>query len=261
LPEVLRAAGAAPDLHDPARWHSTQGAISVTGPKFYNWNRGVGGGGAIDLVIHLYGLDFLGALAWLAERFAAAAPSTPSAPAPARPLQLPRPAPDNLPAVKAYLSGVRRLPPVLIDPLIGSGDLYADHRANAAFLLRNPRNLPVGAELRGTGTGRWRGMAPGSQKDRGYFSIPRAGSDVIILCESAIDAISCHHLHPSCRCISTAGARPNPAWLSSLVRQNRRIYCGYDQDQTGDDMARLMIEIHPAIIRLRPPRRDWNLAL
>ena len=37
----------------------------------------------------------------------------------------------------------------------------------------------------------WRGMAPGSQKDLGYFSVQEQDATMVILCESAIDAISC----------------------------------------------------------------------
>src|SRR5436189_5083936 len=43
------------------------------------------------------------------------------------------------------------------------------------------------------------------------------------MCESAIDAISCHALHPAYRCLSTSGARPDPRWLSALVEQGQPI--------------------------------------
>ena len=64
LPAVLRIWGATPDPRDPHKWHTSQGIISLTGAKFMNWNRGVGGGGAIDLVIHLSNLGFKEALDW-----------------------------------------------------------------------------------------------------------------------------------------------------------------------------------------------------
>ena len=53
LPCVLLAVGAKPDRGDKSKWHTPQGVISVTGCKFMNWNSNTGGGGAIDLVIHL----------------------------------------------------------------------------------------------------------------------------------------------------------------------------------------------------------------
>ena len=122
---------------------------------------------------------------------------------------------------------------------------------------RRPTGL-VGAELRGTSGRPWHGLAPGSQKDLGCFGIPAAPRPTVVLCEAAIDALSCFALHPDCRCLSTAGATPNPRWLRPLLDQGCRIYCGFDADPTGDAMAHAMIALHPAIQRLRPTQHDWN---
>ena len=70
LPVVLEELGATPDLHDPAKWRTAQGILTVTGPKFINWNQGLGGGGAIDLVMHVRQVGFGQALEWLERRFA-----------------------------------------------------------------------------------------------------------------------------------------------------------------------------------------------
>ena len=51
LPSVLRLCAAQPDRYDRHKWHTPKGALSLTGAKFMNWTQGVGGGGAIDLVI------------------------------------------------------------------------------------------------------------------------------------------------------------------------------------------------------------------
>jgi len=151
LSAVLLASGANADRYDPARWHIPKGVISVTGCKLFNWNRGVGGGGAIDLVIHLYELDFKGAVAWLCGRFPGGTPAQPVCAAHKQNLKLPMPDAGKLSTVKHYLIGKRRISPVLIDRLIQSGDLYADYHANAVFMLRAKYNVAVGAELRGTG--------------------------------------------------------------------------------------------------------------
>jgi hypothetical protein len=75
--------------------------------------------------------------------------------------------------VRRYLVQERRLAPSLLEPLVQAGLLYADTHANAVFLLRDPSSgCPVGAELRGTTRPPWRGMAPGSRKDDGYFVWP-----------------------------------------------------------------------------------------
>ena len=80
-------------------------------------------------------------------------------------------------------------------------------------------------------------MAPGSQKDLGYFSIGALAPTMIVLCESGIDAMSCFLLHPSSLCVSTSGAWPNLRWLPSLLSEGYAVYCGFDADPTGDDIA------------------------
>jgi hypothetical protein len=258
LAAVLRLAGAQPDRSDPHKWHTGRGVLSVTGAQFINWSLGQGGGGAIDLVIHLQQLGFGQALQWLETHFPTAEIALAPAPPPRPTLSLPCPSPEHLDQVRRYLIEQRRLSPALMEPLLDSGDLYADARANAVFLLRDRRNQPVGAELRGTTAAAWRGMAPGSRKDLGFFAVPAAPLEATILCESAIDALSCHALHPRYRCISTAGARPNPGWLADLIGRTHRLYCGFDLDPTGEAMAASMISLHPSIRRLRPSRKDWN---
>jgi len=257
LTAVLRGSGAVPDRADPHKWHTSQGVLSVTGAKFMNWHLGRGGGGAIDLVMHLHGLGFGQALEWLEAHFASL-PALPVNPRPQPPLRLPPSAPEHLAHVRRYLIVQRRLPAALLNPLIKAGTLYADARANAVFLLRGRDDQPVGAELRGAAALPWRGMAPGSRKDLGCFAIPATPQEVNILCESAIDALSAHALHPDHRCLSTAGARPDPAWLADLLAQGRTIYCGFDLDDSGEAMAQAMIALHPSIQRLRPTRKDWN---
>jgi hypothetical protein len=256
LAAVLRETGAQRDRYDQAKWRTRQGAISITGMKFMNWNRSLGGGGAIDLAMHLNDLDFPAAVAWLQRHFAIPPDSGPP-PAPRR-LILPPPDRSRLSAVKHYLVHARAIAPAMTDSLIASGRLYADGRGNAVFLLLGKENTPVGAELRGTGPQRWRGMAPGSQKDLGYFSVQAPNASRAILCESAIDAISCLLLHPASLCLSTSGARPNPCWLPALLSQPLAVYCGFDSDATGDAMAAQMIALHPSLRRLRPSRHDWN---
>ena len=258
LETVLPLCGAQKDHDDKRKWHTSAGALSVTGAKFMNWHDSVGGGGAIDLVMHLNHLDFKAAVDWLAHHFPGARPPQPVPPTPPSQLRLPPPDPSKLGRVKEYLAHQRVITPTLLDPLIQSGTLYADTRANAVFLLLGKESLPVGAELRGTTQRVWRGLAPGSQKDLGCFSIPATPLPGIILCESAIDAISCFALHPHHRCLSTAGARPNPRWLQPLLNQGHPVYCGFDADPTGDDMARAMTALHPTVKRLRPPKHDWN---
>jgi hypothetical protein len=272
LETVLRLRGAVRDRRDPAKWDTEQGPLSVTGSQFMNWNRSQGGGGAIDLVMHLAGLDCDAAVEWLkrhaagydaienhATRSSASGPAVSPA---AASLRLPPRDDRQLNRVREYLTTRRQLSAALLDPLLQSGRLYADLRGNAVFLMvRGKPNQPVGAELRGTGSRMWRGMAPGSRKDRGYFWIGTPSARVLLLCESAIDAISCFQLRGACLCISTAGVRANPAWLPGLITRGYAIYCGFDTDEAGEEAAAHLIALYPIVQRLRPPAHDWNDAL
>ena len=270
LETVLLFRGAVRDRHDRRKWHTEQGPLSVSGPKFMNWQRGQGGGGAIDLVMHLAGVDFRTAVAWLQQHLPASSlasgESTAHAPgkepaAAEKPGVLRLPVRDDrlLDRVRQYLTRRRCLAASLIEPLVQSGKLYADSRGNAVFLLvAGKAQRPVGAELRGSGPRAWRGMAPGTRKDLGYFWIGAEGSREIVLCESAIDAMSCFQIHPQRICISTSGVRADPPWLDALLARGYDIFCGFAADGPGDATAARTRALHPAIRRLRPPAHDWN---
>jgi hypothetical protein len=173
--------------------------------------------------------------------------------------------------VSRYLAKQRGLSPTVLGPLIDDGKLYADGRGNAVFVMvAGKPNRPIGAELRGTGKRVWRGLAPGTRKNAGYFWVGNTHAKQIVICESAIDAISCLQLHThihdallpgQCICISTAGVRPDAPWLQPLLARGYDIYCGFDTDEPGETASRQMISRHPPIQRLRPPHHDWNEAL
>lgn len=285
LPTVLTYWGAECDRRDRSQWRTGRGPLSVTGAQFFNWHRKEGGGGAIDLVMHLGGWDARTAVQWLGQHLGsahAAAPwpasstsnteswpssgvGTPSQP---RGLRLPEASLAKLQQVRRYLTGQRCLASDILNPLIEAGKLYADQRGNAVFLMvAGKPNRAIGAELRGTGKQVWRGLAPGTRKDAGYFWIGPVSSEKavdsrkIVLCESAIDAISCFQLHSTCICISTAGVRPDAPWLHPLLARGYEIYCGFDDDEPGNKASRQMTTRHPSIKRLQPPAHDWNDAL
>src|SRR5260370_27488344 len=66
LDDVLERFGAQRDPQDPQRnWKTHAGRITVTDAKFYNHDQETGGGGSIDLAMHLGGFKFTQAVAWL----------------------------------------------------------------------------------------------------------------------------------------------------------------------------------------------------
>ena len=269
LEVVLRSWGAVRDHRDKSRWQTCRGPLSITGTKFFNWHDRYGGGGAIDLVMHLGGCDARQAIDWLwlhhggsqvAESNPAPAPRSTSR----RQLCLPPSSPAHLERVRQYLRQRRCLSEKILASLVDDGKLYADGHGNAVFLMvAGKPNRAIGAELRGTGIRVWRGLAPGTRRDAGYFWIGNTSSKRIVLCESAIDAISCFQLQPrgDCICISTAGIRATAPWLDPLLNRHYQIYCGFDADEAGERASQRMIIRHPSVQRLRPPHHDWNDAL
>ena len=270
LATVLAFWDAIRDPHDRAKWHTERGPLSVTGSKFTAWHTNHGGGGAIDLVMHLAQVDAGPAVAWLERHLGArtlvvsqdptsAAANSAPVPEGRGSLRLPVPHNRQLNRVRQYLTQDRGLSDALLESLIQSGKLYADRRANAVFLLMAGKpNRPVGAELRGTGPRVWRGMAFGTRKDLGFFWLGAPASRQLVLCESAIDAISYYQMHPDALCLSTSGVRANPLWLPGLLARGYEIHCGFDADEPGDAVAAQMIALHPAVQRLRPSAHDWN---
>lgn len=249
------------DPHDKNKWHTSKGPVSINGQKFINWHTSKGGGGAIDLVMHLHGLNFRQAVQWLQANHPTHTYASNPETTPGRELLLPAQDPGKLPEIIDYLSAERALPSATIQRLIATHKLYADTHANAVFLMLGKAKETVGAELRASGQKRWHGMAAGTRKDKGCFYISAKGWNTYILCESAIDAISCHTLHPQSCCLSTAGVHPNPAWLIWLLEKKKPIYCGYDNDRAGERNAQKLIQTYPMIKRLTPMQKDWNLDL
>jgi len=260
LAEVLARLGATKDRRDKARWKTCSGTLSVNGARFFDWHAHAGGGGAIDLVMHVRGAGFKEAVVWLRHAFGDAhVPHVVAEPRSSHRAFQPPPRDDaKLARVLRYLQRERAIPRSILAPLVDEHTVYADARGNAVFLHRDDRGTPVGAELRGTTRMQWRGMARGSRKAAGYFAAGHVEADEIVVCESAIDAISCHALRAHARCISTAGTCPDRPWLAQLVDSDARVLCGFDADDAGDSFARAMIARHPAITRLRPALHDWN---
>lgn len=263
LIDVIDITGAIRDKYDKRKWHSSQGTISITGQKFMNWSIQKGGGGAIDLIMHLEQLNFKSAVIWLSNYFSRGNLPPPHYIQPAinSIFHIPEKNKKNLPQVINYLNQKRKIPIYLIQELIDSGNLYADNRLNAVFLLIGKEKKVVGAELRGTSQKRWRGMALGSKKNLGAFSIKAQTPKNIIICESAIDAVSYFALYPDCIAVSTSGVTATPGWLYELIKIDIELFCGFDDDEAGNKNAEEIIRLFPKIKRLKPEKHDWNEVL
>ena len=230
LEVVLTSWDAVRDQQDKSRWHTERGPLSVTGTKFFNWHARHGGGGAIDLVMHLGGWDARQAIGWLGHhlgchvagphpttnsrvdtdpacstgstcRFTSSSTRSESLGAenegvPTRhrrhqQLHLPAASLANLPRVRRYLTEQRGLSATILD--------VVDRRGQVVRGRPRQRGLPHGHGE--TQSSDWRRTArhgppplarsrAGTRKNAGYFWVGNRGAKQIVLCESAIDAIS-----------------------------------------------------------------------
>jgi hypothetical protein len=259
LVDVLAFLDATIDPHDPKRWDTSIGPISIHESKYFCWTRQCGGGGSIDFVMLLLDLNFNEAREWLTSRFTMEEKIQPKI-IRKPPLQppIPQASPKNLLHVTDYLVQQRRLLEKDLKPLIDKGVLYADHRQNVVFVLLGKEKSLVGAELRGTGPTRYRGLFKGSKRTQGFFYAGPENAKYCIVCESAIDAISCQILFPGWLSISTSGVWAYPPYLPKLLSRGIQVFCGFDNDEAGHLNAERMIGLHSSVIRMVPAGKDWN---
>lgn len=69
LRQVTIELGLDPDSKDGHKWRDDSHILNITGSKFYDFSADRGGGGAIDLVMHMEGCAFSKAVKWLKDRF------------------------------------------------------------------------------------------------------------------------------------------------------------------------------------------------
>lgn len=272
LIRILPNLNCKPDPTDRKKWKTSKGTLSVTGQKFINWSSGSGGGGAIDLVMHLLDYSFSQAVLWLADTFSIqdSADSLRDSPFEKGPLRnrnanpcfyLPRPVQSNLNRVHDYLIRTRQLPESIISQLISKQSIYADFNCNAVFVMRDINGQVKGAELRGIGLHSFKGLAKGTCKRSSFFACGSSESKSLAICESAIDAISFTVIFPHMLAVSSAGTNESPDWVRHFINRHWRIFCAFDADPSGDAMTRALLGKYRNIGIIRPPRKDWNLCL
>ncbi len=295
LRDTMQTLGGAQDRYDTHKWRVNDEHISINGERFYNHDQQKGGGGSIDLVMHVTGYSFTQAVAYLNHEAGPALAVAAAANHGARerttqaqeivergeraPFMQPAPDEDRWPQVRAYLVEQRGIPRGMIDELHERGTIYADGRSNAVFLRTDAEGQAVGASLRGTLPGsEFQGLAYGSRRDEGHFSFTmgtpeRYSAPQYHITESPIDALSRAAL------IQRAGERGEYVFLSNdghgelpkrqieegLARQ-ALVHCGFDNDGGGHKLWAAVKEAYPhaeAIVRERPPAgaKDWNDAL
>ena len=291
LRDTIQTLGGVQDRYDTHKWRVNGEHISINGERFYNHDRQQGGGGSIDLVMHVAGYSFKQAVAYLNHEAGPELAVAAAANYGARqgqeivergeraPFMQPQADEDRWPQVRAYLVEGRGIPRGMIDELHDRGTIYADGRANAVFLRTDVEGQAVGASLRGTAPGsEFQGLAYGSRRDEGHFSFTigtpeRYSAPQYHITESPIDALSRAAL------IQRAGERGAFVFLSNDghgelpkrqieegLARGALVHCGFDNDAGGNKLWQQVKEAYPraeAIVRERPPSgaKDWNDAL
>ncbi|MCP3965834.1 MAG: hypothetical protein GY718_05690 [Lentisphaerae bacterium] len=276
---ILEKTGLEPDPKDKKQWIGAGHRITLSESKFYDHKNNYGGGGAIDLVKHLQNCSFKNAIAWLGQTIdpkEAAKSIRADAEQLVKELSQnidltfcpPKSSPQYVQKLKKYLKNERMIDPIITDPLIAEGRIYATEKniennngsmsfVNAVFLCSNSNGL-TGAEIKGL-SGNYSGMSKNSDRKNGAFSVGDVESKHIVFVESAIDALSYKQLHPEpCFVISTAGATTTPFFIEILKGLGWRMTVAYDNDEIGYQFALKFVEKYPEIEIEIPRTKDWN---
>lgn len=275
LKDVVYELGLEPDPKDQHKWQNEHHIINITGSKFYDWKHLKGGGGAVDLVMHVNECDYKQAVAWLNDSFGEGA-TLEAVTYKAREIIQTELIPQFTPpvieeskwqAVRKYLTRTRLLPSGLVDSLHEQGLVYADIQQNAVFLRRSIDNEQItGASLRGTvgDNNTFKGLAKGTKRNQGwfYFQQGEQSSDSIkrvVLVESPIDAMSLAVLERTdskkTLYLSTDGAGQIP---NEFLAEVKEVVVAYDNDEPGNLMAQKVRSQFPNSVRKLPKAIDWN---
>ena len=271
LTDVACELGFDPDPKDSQKWRKDDLRLNLTESKFYDWQAMKGGGGALDLVMHIERCNFSDAVSWLRDRFGDAKTIETVAKQterlieerPRQPFQPPQPSEENWQHVRSYLTQTRKLPSAIVDALHKSGAVYADEHQNVVFLRRSVQGDVTGAALRGTvgQSNAFKGLAAGSRRMEGWFMLesPQSGEvQHAIVCESAIDALSYAVLHPAQQktlYLSTDGSGSVPL---ERLRQIPQVTLAVDRDEAGEAMAQRIGQELLESDRQVPTAKDWN---
>jgi hypothetical protein len=265
--------------------HGENHIINIDRTKWFDFHpsQEKGGGGAIDLVMHVNQCNFKEAIAWLQDQFgesdmlravthharSQAIKVVKSSPSP----QFVPPAEDesNWQAVHNYLTQKRGLPENLVVGLKERGLIYADSNQNAVFLMRSLDGETVGAELRGTRgeNNTFMGYARGTKRADGWFYVGSGGQPddeihTCVLCKSPIDALSKAVLSlsdnkgmPQEKTMYLAADSAKSLPLEFLKRLPK-VIAAFGNDDAGNSMAQTIKELLPSSTRVRPQALDCH---
>lgn len=273
LVEVMESFGCVQKDNDPKNWDTPVGRISVQefaspdlADVFYNHDLSKGGGGAIDLVMHLGGYTFKEAMAHITSHLGGVATAEAAAlhsmkktireaaAEPAAPYVVPTGDDSTWPLVFDYLTQTRGISVGVVKEYHKLGYLRSDAYRNVV-ILNNSKN---GHSLRGTLPG---STFKGARGVKGFFT-PNTGntSTPVFICEGALDALSLRSAGLSA--ISTQGSTDMDALHTFLLRYKAAGYhlvAAFDNDAAGAKMAQVVMSWGDVgASYARPVGKDWN---
>ncbi len=279
LSEVAQSLGMERDRHDKKKWRISGCTVSIDPERgvFFDHLAQTGGGGAISLVTHVLGCDFVSAMDFLWGKPVDLSPRKPNKIIPVKVKEPEKPPRCNRrdrskwKDVREYLIDRRGLPSYLVDTLHQQGLIDADIRSNVMFFRYSiteefQMGEAVGASLRSI-SGNLKLLTPGTKRNEGwfFFGIGEGFVHKIFLVESPIDAISLAALrgdsiYGRTIYISVDGAGSIPlSILTNAAEEGTTIILALDGDRPGEEMSWRIAKLLPSVLRLRPLLgKDWN---
>lgn len=271
---VMERMGAEHDPADPKKnYLHPAGRITVTEERFYNHTQGKGGGGAIDLTMHLGDCSFKEAISWLAKEVgkeetikqyqaeARARVEKIAQETPKPKLGIPSEDKSRLPQAIDYLHNKRHIPLDILKESIQNGNLWADKNGNCVFALRNSEGKIVGAEIRGTYDKPFHGTR--GEKAKAFFYTGTSANKKAAFTESGIDALSYATLNKGCLVIGTNGSRREAVveMANKLLEKEFSVALAFDNDKPGQQLATNItkdLQGQCTTEKPRPGCKDWN---
>ena len=273
------------DRDQSGRWFGSEHIINIDGEKFYDFSPSVqkGGGGAIDLVMHVNECNYKQSVAWLHERFGSDITQRAAAHyarVQVSPIVQEEPTPQFVPppsleknwlSVHNYLTQKRGLPHALVQAAHDQGLIYASERQNAVFLMRSLSGELNGALLRGTRgeKNEFMGYALGTKRTDGWFHLRLGGEpddeiQKVVICKSPIDVLSFAVLEMEAK---KGIPQDSTMYLAAdsllclpreFLQTRPKVIAALGNDAAGLEMARTIKEMLPQTTILLPQALDWN---